>query len=101
MPSTAINFATTGDHNLGLSTAGKLIRVQALYVYVAANISITIKDSSAGVYTGPMPLSTTQSLDMSWEGEGYFDLTQGADLNINATGTATQVSGFVDYVYIG
>jgi hypothetical protein len=100
MASVAVNLNTSGDHNLGISSAGKIVRVRGIFLFAGGTVTVTIKDSSPATYTGPLPLSTTQSLQADSAISQLMDLTQGADLNLNLSGNI-QVSGWIDYDLIG
>jgi len=100
MASVAVNVSTLGANNLGISVAGKIIRVRAIYLYAAGAVSLTIQDTTPTSFSGPIPLTTTMGLMAHWNREGHFDLGQGKDLNLNLS-AAVAVTGWIDYDVVG
>jgi hypothetical protein len=101
MANVAIDTAASGTTTLiAAPTSPAFIRVLGYCMYTASTNTAKLLDSVAGELMGPLVFSAQGGAIAPVTTEGWFDLQPGSALQLN-NGTATQLSGHVQYAIKG
>ena len=75
------------------------MRVYRLFLVVAAATNLTMQDTAATPFTGPLPATANGSITLDFESEPWFTTVAGNGFAIDSS-NAVQVSGAVYFTII-